>query len=214
MTYTNKHPDILKRLRFFNEKGERLRDSAFMKRLVNQKSGWKFGIETLKDGSQIAHSSISGPDRDAIDAFVLTFRYFIQDNEGTSFRQMQKLYSSIPISLHLKNRFDDFKNELNAFLDSEMRPRCIYNKKPLTNREVMEVFIFGGLAHSTKVEKYKEWMSIFPLNLVLPHEFNMILLKVLNTISAISALNEQAILELSENEFKRNEITLNEKETF
>jgi hypothetical protein len=202
MNDANKHSDILNRLRFFNEKGTRLWDSAFMKGLINQKSGWKFGIETLHDGSLKALVSISGPDIDAIEGFVLNFRFFIQDNEKTSFREMHKLYSSISLSQDLKSRFDVIRNELNAFLDSELRPKCIYNKIPLTNREVMMVFIYGGLAHATKVDKYKELMSIFPLNVVLPNGFNMILVKVLNAISAISALNDHAILELTEKETK------------
>lgn len=199
MSKLNTHSNTLKRLRFFNEKGKRLWNSAFMESILNKESGWKFGIETKADGTQIGYSSHSGPNRDAIDAFVLTFRFFIQDNEGTSFRQMHNLYSTIPINASLKSNFDKMRNDLNAFLDSNFLPNVVLNGNPLSNREIMEVFIFGGLAHSTKVETFEKWMNIMPLNAILPNGFNLILVRILNTISAISALNDQVVLELLEN---------------
>lgn len=45
------------------------------------------------------------PNQHAIDEFVLTFRFFVQDNENSSFRNMTHLYEKMPISQNLKDEF-------------------------------------------------------------------------------------------------------------
>ena len=38
-----------------------------------------------------------GPDEEAIDAFLFTFRFFVQNNEPTSFANLEKLFQELPL---------------------------------------------------------------------------------------------------------------------
>lgn len=82
-------------LLLFNEKADKLEDLSFTKELENS------GVTISGKLGQPVQAQRHGPDDESIDAFVLTMRFFVQDNEITSFRNMADLYAhsqSIPIS--------------------------------------------------------------------------------------------------------------------
>jgi hypothetical protein len=47
----------------------------------------------------------TGPHDESVDAFLLTFRFFIQDNESSSFRNMAQLYEQFPIAEERKEKW-------------------------------------------------------------------------------------------------------------
>ena len=64
----------------------------------------------------------SGPDGEAVDAYILTLRMLIQDNEPISLRNMRRLYREERIAVSLADQFDEACAELNAFLDTATSP--------------------------------------------------------------------------------------------
>jgi hypothetical protein len=150
------------------------------------------------DGSFELTSERRGPSQEAIDAFVLTFRFFIQDNERSSFRNIAAVYDTSNIENELKDRFESAREAVNKLLDSPNVLNINYNGVILVNREIMEVFIYGGLAHANneKYKRYKEWMSFPPSAVLLQACFTIVLGGILQAIVYISNINRQAIEEL------------------
>ena len=185
-------------LQLFNEKAEKLRQSSFMKALsagnsaVTVRSTWK------DDGTSEVKSERRGPSLEAIDAFALTFRFFIQDNERSSFRNIAAVYDAATIAQELKGRFKSGRDYVKKFLDS---PNCLgisHNDVRPTNREVMDVFMYGGLAHANpeKYKRFKEWMAFPPTAHRFELCFTLIMANVVYVIMYIAGVNREAIKEL------------------
>ena len=82
----------LRPLKLFNEKADKLLKSRFAEFILQQK---KLSVKFNWEKDRIIKHL---PDQHAIDEFVLTFRFFLQDNERSSFRNMAKTYSNLHIS--------------------------------------------------------------------------------------------------------------------
>ena len=97
------------------------------------------------------------PDDEAIDAFVLTLRFFIQDNEPTSLRNTSKLYASLPINPSHVARFGG-RRAPNALLDS---PAFIsINGESLSCRRlVIRLSTVVVLMRIRGIENYRLWMN-------------------------------------------------------
>jgi hypothetical protein len=80
------HLEPLETLKYFNEKAETLNKyKRFMESLHERKVEFKQSPETLGK----VEVTVEGPDYESIAACVLTIRFFIQDNEAVSFRNMK-----------------------------------------------------------------------------------------------------------------------------
>jgi hypothetical protein len=66
----------------------------------------------------------------------------------------------------------------------------------MTNRYIMEVFIYGGLAHSTKKAIYDGWAQNDTVLAMLEFGFVGTLVHVFDAIQRIRMLNEQVLQEL------------------
>lgn len=186
----------LRALKLFNEKADKLLQSMFVKFIQEKK---KFTVRyNAKKGEPVRLIKLL-PDEHAVDEFVLTFRFFIQDNEDSSFRNMTHLYEELPISQSLKDEFFDLAERLNEFLDSEPQIKFKIFEEASRNRKIMEVFIYGNIAHVNLSKKkiFDEWKKntvVFPL---LEFQFNSILETILRAIQYAKNLNEKVINELS-----------------
>ena len=81
----------------FNEKSDKLKRLSFLEQIRQPDSGITISMHRVDEVSVNVKQERRGPAEEAIDAFVLTFRYFIQDNEATSFRKMQQHYDEAQI---------------------------------------------------------------------------------------------------------------------
>src|SRR6266404_5800044 len=93
------HSEIRAALNLFNEKADKLRNSNFVKAAL-ENSGASL---SWQEGEQITRT---GPTEENIDAFVLTLRFFVQDNERSSFRNMSKFYTDKAISEEHRSEFE------------------------------------------------------------------------------------------------------------
>jgi len=182
-------------LKLFNEKAEKLNDLSFTKEVTTKKHGVTFNFNEDRSFSVKRR----GPAGEAMDAFVLTLRFFIQDNEKSSLRNLAEIYEKLPILDQKKDRFRRFRKLLNNFLDD----KSFYSTRGIncTNRQIMDIFIYGGLAHANKEKKeiYDEWMSDSVSEPLTTNEFVKILQVILGFIISIKRINERVIEELEQN---------------
>ena len=185
-------------LQLFSEKAHELMGLSFVKAVTDPNAGVTISGQAQEDGSFELRSTVRGPSKEAINAFVLTFRFFIQDNETISLRNKAALYDALNVDPQLKEWFKSARDVINSMLDSPNFMNLNYNGITPTNREVMEVFVYGGLAHANphKYQRFKEWMSFPPSAALMQNCFNMILGHVLHAIVYISQVNEKALQQL------------------
>ncbi len=157
--------------------------------------GVTISFQNLKEGASITQER-RGPDEEAIDAFVHTFRYFIQNNESISFQNMEKHYSAAPIDAALQREFVKLRKEINEYLDEKVGIN--YNNEDLTRRRVMDVFVYGGFSHANEGKRrlYKTWMDDPVMARLIEQLFIDTLADIHNAIVLIKRLNEQALKSL------------------
>ena len=186
-------------LHLFNEKVQELLELSFVKAITDPQAGFSLSGERQDDGSFKMESTVRGPSVEAVKAFVLTFRFFIQDNETTSLRNIAVLYDASNIDPQQRAYFQSARNEVNKMLDAPNFLNLSYNGDTPSNRQVMDVFVYGGLAHANpeKYKTYKDWMSFPPAAVILQACFNKILGHVLQALAYIQQVNENTLKQLS-----------------
>ncbi len=193
MEVMEKHIEALE---LFNEKAEKLLSSAFVDASASGKTGATISARRQENGLFEISEELRGPTSEAVDAFILTFRFFVQDNETTSLRNVAKIYDEIGDDDEFLSRFNSARNSINQFLDSPNLMNITFDNSTPTNRDVMDTFIYGGLAHAKpkKVQLFKAWMGFPPASVLFHLCFNDVLGEVLRAISFIKNLNEELIL--------------------
>lgn len=187
-------------LELFNEKAKKLLSLSFLKKMTDPKSGILITVGKADDPFGLTITR-KGPSQESVDAFVLTFRFFIQDNEISSFKNIANIYDNLVKDQFSKNLFNTARNQLNQFLDSPNKLGIVYDNQGLTNRTIMETFIYGGLAHANKEKQkmFKELMAIPSTASLLDASFKLVLGKVLNIIHYVAIVNDGVIKELKNN---------------
>jgi hypothetical protein len=132
-------------LKLFNEKADKLKRCSFTRFVYEQDAG--VYMSAKKDENIVIERT--GPSEEAIDAFALTFRFVIQDNEKSSFRNLGKIYDELPDSNLQKESFANARRDLNYYLDAFSMFNV--NNVRLSNRHILEVFMYGGLSHANVI---------------------------------------------------------------
>jgi hypothetical protein len=134
------------------EKATKLRGSKFVRALIE--SSYKIGFH--QDSI-----NVTKPDDETRDAFIFTFRFFIVSNERTSFRSLSKLLDDPQISDQWKEAFRNLKSAVNEYLELAYGEYQYGGETHrFTNRQIMDTFLYGGLAHANvpnTVARYNEW---------------------------------------------------------
>lgn len=187
----------LEAMDLFGNKAEKLKKCSFIKQVT---SG-NFSMTISAGKGEPVKIDKRYPTGESIDAFVLTLRFFIQDNEPSSIRKMAEIYAKLPDYSLEKAEFQKTRKELNEYLDSPGKSLKIdENGKTLTSKEIRDVFLWGGLAHSNQRRKYDEWMTNPLLGPILQGEFIHTVTITLMCISHIQRLNDSLIVDF--NHFK------------
>jgi hypothetical protein len=136
------HRDDRRILEIFNEKVDKLERSSFARFLKENQLGYTF--QRNSDGSFMF--TLSGPSEEATDAFSLTLRMFLQNNDVLSFANLDALYQRLPVTEHLRLQFTESRKRLNEHLDG---PSIVVMKGDrLSNRYILKTFLYGLLAHT------------------------------------------------------------------
>lgn len=151
----------------FREKAEKLLDSSFAKEMAKPTG---VDISWTDEGQIAAHR---GPGQESIDAYLLTFRFFILGNESISFKNMGKNFHEGINDQELYRKFEGVRTALNQFLDGDSS----FNVQGMiSRRQLMEVFIFGDLSHANHQDKrnrYKSWMANEFMAELMKNEFRL-----------------------------------------
>ena len=144
-------------LKLFNEKAEKLANGGFTTQLKN--NNWHLSAKIHDDRATGIQITDNFPDQTSIDAFVLNLRFFIQDNEKSPFRNLSKLYDGLIIPNLLKDRFRKERASLNDFLGKESSMNN--GKKNISNRQILTIFVYGGIAHANRKKKaiFDRWIQ-------------------------------------------------------
>jgi hypothetical protein len=189
-----KNSEIIKLIELFNEKAEKLVRLSFIETMFKYNSGVTIKINKRDDGFYDLEQERRGPREEAIDAFILTIRFFIQDNESISLRRLAKIYEMAPIEKKLKAKFILLKNQINEYLNSNSFIVININNKEemLTHRKILDTIIYGGLSHANKKKKieYDIWMKTPPLKAIIENDFVYSLAILYEDIKSICDLNK------------------------
>jgi hypothetical protein len=169
------------RLALFNEKADRLLATRLAR------DGTKLTITWEQDKPLVVE--LEGLDDEAVDAVVLTARFFIQDQpDRVSFRSLAEIYEKPSIPAELAEHFRKQREKLNGHLDAQSP---ITFNVPRTRREVFDTFVYGGLSHADAAKRrvFKEWRAHpegWPL---MQSEFSGTLMLLVECVSHVRAVN-------------------------
>ena len=149
-------------LELFDEKAGRLSELSLAQDILKS---YRASVEWVR--GQPWTGEYSGPTGEAVDAYILTLRMLIRDNEPISLRNMRRLYREAPIPATLADQFEQACAELNTFLDADTN-LAIEEGRQLTHRDIFEVFVYGSLAHTNSLRNREIFIALrdgawFPL---------------------------------------------------
>ena len=180
-------------LKFFYQNVEQLQNFNFWKNFQS-KSGFNITFDYKESETKI-NSVILGPNDEAISAFILKYRLFVQDKDDISLRNKDKHFSQLPIESVYKERFKEYRQKINDVLEEESNVQI--KKHRVTLREIHDMFIYGVWAHLNvndlnrkRFLKIKDDKVIYPM---FANDFNVTLIRIMNFLVQIRFLNEEVI---------------------
>ena len=156
-------------LALFVEKAEELRQEEFVAFL--QESGHQFSYRFTSESQNIVVSEVA-PTETMNKSFILTYRMFIQANEGLRLLDPTKPISSVlldaSLSTEWKDQLQDVAGKIHAYLlDQPKWPIDItlvdehgsQTTEVLTRWDILDTFVYGQYAHTTKQKRLRNWLS-------------------------------------------------------
>ena len=186
-------------LEFYNEKAEKLLSLSFTESVRKRKTGLLISATRNADGDLVSTSERRGPPPESIDAFVLTFRFFIQNNEKCSIGKMAELYGSSKIETKFKEEFTEIRTLTNDFLDTVPDLHIEIDDRLMTRREIVEMVIYGDLSHANERKRavHQSWTRSDISRDVLNYTFVFILSRLTLPIRELRDLNLRVLAMLN-----------------
>ncbi len=143
---TNEERDILN---IFIDSVDELLQSNFLNQVVEN------GIVTNYTWNQDGFLSIQrgGPELEAVKAFILTIRFFCQNNERTSVGNMDNMIAEMDVHQNIKDAFTNTRQELNNYLNSLPIIQFEEGSEPINRRQIFETFLYGKFAHADRTKR-------------------------------------------------------------
>src|SRR5574341_324051 len=123
-------------LRLFDEKVEKLLALKFVNEIRQHAGG---AIAEYRQGKGW-DAIFVGPSDESLDAVILTLRFFIQNNERISLRNMRRLYMESDLTAEFREEFSRLAGHLNTQLDTATNI-SIKEGEQLTYREVLQILV-------------------------------------------------------------------------
>ena len=92
------------------------------------------------------------PDLEFIESYVLNLRFFIQQNEPTSWPNMNKLYRKNCSSVEHVKKFEEIRKRHDSELNKQLWFKV--NDEPISYRELFMGMINSQIAHSNQKHKH------------------------------------------------------------
>jgi len=173
------------------EKADKLRSFGFEDHVKKVGLGWR--TYSGEQGGHVIEFDL--PDEKERDAFLLTFRLFIQQNEPISFHKFDIIASDSGMPRKLGDKLRKSRKEFFHYLNGY--PSYIsdlFGPRP-TRKEILDVVMYGEVAHTRDKKRrqlYKEWARDDIRESVLLQTFTMIVVVILFMIySVVDAIREE-----------------------
>lgn len=176
-------PESKAALEGFVERADRVARSSYLQKVLSQ-GGTRVTFSWTRGAGGFYSDNL--PDEEARDALLLTARMFVQNNDPVSFGNMGKLDADAGISSGWKERVKDVRAVLNGYLDSPSAFEI--DGKKYTHREIFNVFLYGGLAHTDPQLSpvYKTWAAN-PLGFPMVNwEFHQVVIELLRAVEYLA----------------------------
>ncbi len=180
-------------LELFDEKVDKVYSRSFIKKYEETRNSVSVNATKNQDGWNI-ETSFSRADDESVEAIVLTLRFFIQDNEPCSLRNLHRIYSETKEISHLAGLFNESRDRINNILSEPAQPQ-----KPqdgtVTHRDILNAFIYGDLSHSNPEHRnrFKKWKADPMSSAIYTHLFHKIAYEIIDICTGISGLNSVAL---------------------
>jgi hypothetical protein len=178
-------------LELYSERAAELNESSFL-RAIRDGSSTTFQLL----GGLFRAIRQGGPSSEAMKAFLLTFRLFVQDRDGLSFRKMRELYEKLPVSQDLIDEIHLTHQDVERYLDGPS-PFVIAGE-PIQRRKLLHVWMYGKLAHvnADKRDVLERWNVDRDVEPLFQYEFESLLIPLTQAIFWIRQVNIRAIEQL------------------
>ncbi len=183
-------------LRLFIQKVEKLSSLSIVEFFEGR--GARVNVWASAEPEVLEIASV-GPTGEQVDAFVLTLRLFMQDNDQISIRRMADLVANLPVSANLRGRFQELRENLNAYLDATAT-FVVADDSP-TRREVLETVLYGNLSHlnAANIERYQSWTAHPGTEHFVNFDFAKVIDMFLRTLVRMADTCRRALWELEGN---------------
>jgi hypothetical protein len=114
-----------------------------------RKSGWKFSWDMQNERPS---AKARMPDLEFIESYVLNLRFFILQNESTSWPNMAKLYRKYCSSVEHVKKFEEIRKRHDSELNKQLWFKV--NDEPINYRELFLGMINSQIAHSNQKHKH------------------------------------------------------------
>ncbi|NBB81178.1 MAG: hypothetical protein GVY36_17355 [Verrucomicrobia bacterium] len=183
------HETEIETLRTFSKKVKRLLDSRFTENVLKKHLKWNWSWKA-GEGSVLDYPDCDDDDRDA---FLLTLRLLIQNNDLISIANVTRIIDSLPLSEKITDPWTHNRTELNNYLDSN--PFFTAFGEPKSYRELIDTLIYGEWSHLDP--KYRpaveKWLGDEFVWSNMQTMFFMVMQNLVSCLSAFRVLAEMAI---------------------
>jgi hypothetical protein len=178
-------------LSVFNRKAEKLNGLRFMASVRENKLNYE--ILFASEGPVISRNL---PESEETDAFLLTFRLFLQSNDRISVRKIAQLYERLPVTPDLRTEVETIRRQINEYLDGF--GAVVFKTGRVTRRDIVDVFLHGDLGHTDAVKgsTLEAWMRDPVIGVQMEMEFHLALAAVTQAIFWLRQRNLEAISQL------------------
>lgn len=180
----------------FNHKANKIKNFSFKEKYINPGNSVAISGQKNGDDFTIDIEEIKVED-EAVEAIVLTLRFFIQNNEKTSLMNMSKLYKESSYLHNLSDEFEKLRSRINNILSLSVQPQPPTHsfENPLKIQDIQDVFMYGSLAHSNKKKSliYSSWMSNPITKVSYTHYFQKLVHEYIDVTNRIASLNNSLI---------------------
>lgn len=130
-----------------------------------------------------------------LDAFILTWRFFLLQRELSSFPSLVAAYEKLPIPAEYKRRLADARSRFNN-LRQEKVQIAVDEEVLLTNEQLEDILLNGGRAHASNKdlrEKFKLLVSFESAEALAVMELSRYLRGAMSILSDVQYLNQEVI---------------------
>jgi hypothetical protein len=178
-------------LRYFVEKAEELRNARLIRLIEDDGLKIKIAFNAADgEGLTIEYKDI---DREALQAFSLTFRMFSEDTDVIALRKLSQIKDS-DLSKTWKKNVTQVNQWWSRYIKGIPSPTFVLDSKHLTRKEILWTFMYGDLSHLNHREVFKDWED---QELLFPLLRNQFYLALVHFVRAVSHLARLAVEELT-----------------